>query len=77
MRRENPRAKSWHRTLGKFVELMQKENTRFDAAHQMSARLDRVYVSIQGWILLQISSRCWLNISALQAQADKLSDHAP
>eukprot|EP00973_Karenia_brevis_P008101 1097760-Karenia_brevis.AAC.1 len=63
--------------MGKFVELMQNENTRFDAAHQMSARLDRVYVSSPGWISLQIRKRCWLNISAMQMQADKLSDHAP
>eukprot|EP00973_Karenia_brevis_P074645 10372737-Karenia_brevis.AAC.1 len=32
---------------------------------------------LASWMLLQISSRCWLNISALQTQADKLSDHAP
>eukprot|EP00973_Karenia_brevis_P060262 8384723-Karenia_brevis.AAC.1 len=35
MRRENPRAKSWHKTLGKYVELMQFENTRSDAVHQL------------------------------------------
>eukprot|EP00973_Karenia_brevis_P090900 12404901-Karenia_brevis.AAC.1 len=43
----------------------------------MSARLDSIYASIPGWVLLQINGGCSLNASALQIQADKLRDHAP
>eukprot|EP00973_Karenia_brevis_P028365 3910675-Karenia_brevis.AAC.1 len=62
--------------MGKFTKVMQIENTRVDCSEQTEARLDRVYMSMPGWMFNQLIVRAWLDETAQQTHAEKLRDHA-
>eukprot|EP00973_Karenia_brevis_P057460 7993047-Karenia_brevis.AAC.1 len=68
--------RSWNLLFGGMVELMQVECRRFDTGRQMEARLDKIYTTIPAWALLQLSAKCWLDLSAQTTKQKSLSDHA-
>lgn len=64
--------------LGKMVEAHQPRPTRADpGAGTLTSRIDRIYISTPGWLLLRMDVRAWADKDPLWLHARGISDHAP
>lgn len=63
--------------LGNMFEAHQPRPTRADPGAGLMSRIDRIYISIPGWILLRMDVRAWAEEDPLWLHLRGISDHAP
>lgn len=74
---EESQARLFNRTLESLVELEQPNHTHFCAKNSSTSRLDRIYSSMEGWMLLGIGAKMFLLDDPIALHRVGVSDHAP
>ena len=71
------RTQFWEDVCSNFTELAQTHDTHFCSRSSMFSRLDRIYVSLPSWMLLQMKASGRVIGNPHDLHRRKLSDHAP
>ena len=75
--RNRPRSIAWDRMLGDWVELVGKDATHHCEVSLTAPRIDRVFVAMPRWTLLQCDADYCVVGDAFRLNVDRVSDHAP
>lgn len=61
-----------------MVEMQQRRSTRCELANGIvHSRIDRIYISVPGWLLLAMSARAWASGDPVLLHRRGISDHVP
>jgi hypothetical protein len=63
--------------LNELVDIASDLDTRYDSGTNLLSRLDRTYVSIPTWLIMQLHLQSSVVQDALSLHDQKISDHAP
>jgi len=72
-----PTQRCWERELNRMVEVSHNLDTHYSAWKSLCSRIDRIYVSLPPWLVIQLSlvPRVYRDPKAMHE--DGLSDHSP
>ena len=63
--------------LDELVDIGSDPDTRYDSASRLCSRLDRTYVSISTWMIMQLLLQCSVVHDPVSLHDQQISDHAP